>query len=261
MPQIALTIAGSDPGGGAGVQADLKTLHQFGVYGTSVITLVTVQNTVRSSRVAILDPDLIGEQFDALLEDLPPDAIKTGALGNSAIIEAVAARKFTAPLVIDPVMLGKHGSRLMDPDAHSALRRLLLPRSTLVTPNLDEASELAGIPVRDVDGMREAARRIADLGAKSVLVKGGHLEGDALDILWHGGIFSEYKSARVDTRHTHGTGCVYSAAITACLASGSPVDDAVRKAKAFINAAISTAPGLGAGSGPLNFWADSAPRP
>ncbi len=189
-PAIALTIAGSDPSGGAGLQADLKTFHQFGVYGTTVVTLITVQNTVRTSRVEILDAGLVGEQIDAILEDLPPGAVKTGALGTAAIVEAVAGRNFDCPLVIDPVMIGKHRAHLMDADARSALRRLLLPQASLVTPNLDEAAELAGIEVRDSDSMRNAARRIADFGVPSVLIKGGHLVGDPVDILWHGGVFS-----------------------------------------------------------------------
>jgi hydroxymethylpyrimidine/phosphomethylpyrimidine kinase len=197
----------------------------------------------------------VGAQFDAILEDLPPLAIKTGALGTAAIIEAVAAREFTCPLVIDPVMIGKHGARLMDVDARSTLRCLLLPRASLVTPNLDEASELAGMEVREPEAMREAAKRIADFGVASVLIKGGHLEGDALDILWHEGTFTEFRYPRITTSHTHGTGCTYSAAITAGLACGSSVPQAVRQAKAFLHEAIRTAPGLGAGSGPLNFWA------
>ena len=253
MTFIALTIAGSDPGGGAGLQADLKTFHQFRVYGTSVVTLITVQNTIRNSRVEMLGTDLVGQQLDAVLEDLPPHAIKTGALGTAAIIEAIASRRFACPLVIDPVTIGKHGALLMDTDAQSALRRLLLPRAALVTPNLDEAAQLAGIPVQDVPSMQEAAKRIAGLGAQSVLVKGGHLTGDAVDVLWHEGIFTEFRSSRIDTRHTHGTGCVYSAAIAASLARGIPLTEAVRQAKEFVHEAISTAPGLGAGSGPLNL--------
>jgi hydroxymethylpyrimidine/phosphomethylpyrimidine kinase len=183
-------------------------------------------------------------------------------LGTAAIVEAVASRNFACPLVIDPVMIGKHGAQLMDADARSALRRLLLHRASLVTPNLDEAAELAGFEVRDSEAMREAAKRIADFGVQSVLIKGGHLASDgdavgddAVDILWHGGIFSEYRSPRLETRHTHGTGCTYSAAITACLAQGLSIPDAVGKAKKFIHEAIRTAPGLGGGSGPLNFWA------
>jgi hydroxymethylpyrimidine/phosphomethylpyrimidine kinase len=256
LPRIALSIAGSDPSGGAGLQADLRTFHQFGVYGTTVVTLITVQNTVRASRVEALDAGLVGEQIDAVLEDLPPGAVKTGALGNAAIVEAVAGRDFDCPMVIDPVMIGKHGAHLMDADARSALRRLLLPRASLVTPNLDEAGELAGIEVRDPESMREAAKRIAGFGVQSVLVKGGHLEGDAVDILWDDGIFSEYRSPRMETRHTHGTGCTYSAAITACLAQGLALPDAVGQAKKFIREAIRTAPGLGGGSGPLNLWAN-----
>ena len=255
---IALTIAGSDPGGGAGIQADLKTFHQFGVYGTSVVTLVTVQNTVRMSRVETLDPGLVGEQFDAVLEDLAPHAIKTGALGTAAIIEAVAARKFAGTLVVDPVTMGKHGMALMDVAARAAMRRLLLPRAALVTPNLDEAGEMAGISVHDAESMREAARRIAGMGAGAVLVKGGHLTGDddddALDILWDGVEFTEFRMARVQSRHTHGTGCVYSAAITAGLARGLSVVEAVGLAKGFVHAAILCAPGIGAGAGPLGLW-------
>jgi hydroxymethylpyrimidine/phosphomethylpyrimidine kinase len=156
--------------------------------------------------------------------------------------------------VVDPVTFGKHGAALLDADARSALRRLLLPRATLVTPNLDEAAELAGIEVRDVDSMLEAAKRIAGLGVAAVLVKGGHLKGDAVDLLWHDGGFTEFRAPRVETRHTHGTGCTCSAAITACLAQGMPLPDAVAKAKSFVHNAIATAPGLGAGSGPLNFF-------
>ena len=256
MTPIALTIAGSDPGGGAGLQADLKTFHQFGVYGTSVVTLITVQNTVRTSRVEMLGAELVGEQLDAVLEDLAPQAIKTGALGTAAIIEAVAARPFTCPLVVDPVMIGKHGAALLNPEARSALQRLLLPRAYLLTPNLDEAAELAGIPVEDLASMREAARLIADLGVRSVLVKGGHLAGEAVDLLWHEGTFTEFSAPRIDTRHTHGTGCTYSAAITAGLTNGMPLVEAVRQAKAYIHEAIRTAPRLGAGSGPLNHWAN-----
>ena len=261
MNCIALTIAGSDPGGGAGIQADLKTFHQFGVYGTSVVTLVTVQNTVRTSRVEVLDALLVGEQIDAVFEDLAPHAVKTGALGSAAIIEAMVTLKFDCPVVVDPVMIGKHGARLMDSNARSAMRRLLLPRATLITPNLDEAAELAGIEVNDPDSMREAARRIADLGARSVLVKGGHLKGEAIDILWHEGNFTEFSAPRLDTRHTHGTGCAYSAAIAACLARGMSLPESVGKAKDFVHEAIRTAPGFGKGSGPLNFLANPAAAP
>jgi hydroxymethylpyrimidine/phosphomethylpyrimidine kinase len=257
---IALTIAGSDPSGGAGIQADLKTFHQLGVYGTAVITLITVQNTVRVSRVEPLDGALVGEQIDAVLEDLPPLAIKTGALGNAAIIEAIASRRFAVPLVVDPVMISKHGAPLMGDSARAALKNLLLPRAALVTPNLPEAAELAGFPVATLADMRAAAARIAELGVPSVLVKGGHLAGDAaaeaVDILYHNGSYTELRSPRIPTRHTHGTGCTYSAAIVAFLAHGHGMEEAVRRAKRFIQEAIRTAPGIGGGSGPVNHWAD-----
>lgn len=255
MVPIALTIAGSDPGGGAGIQADLKTFHQFGVYGVSAITLVTVQNTRRVSRVELMEVSLVQEQIDAVLEDLPPQAVKTGALGSAAIVEAVASRVSGAPLVVDPVMIGKHGTPLMDGDARGAVRTLLLPKAALVTPNLDEAAELAGMKVDTPEDMRKAAVRIARLGAAAVLVKGGHLEGEALDILFHRGQFTEFTAPRVDTRHTHGTGCTYSAAITALLARGLGLEEAVGAAKRFVTEAIRTAPGLGEGAGPLNHFA------
>jgi len=255
MTPIALTIAGSDPGGGAGIQADLKTFHQLGVYGTSAITLVTVQNTVRFSRVEHMEVSLVREQIEAVLEDLPPGAVKTGALGSAEIVETVAAVAFRCPLVIDPVTIGKHGLRLIDPDAFAALRRLLIPRAALVTPNLSEAAELAGIEVSDLENMKDAALRIAALGPAAVLIKGGHLRGDAVDILLHNGKFTEFRTGRLDTPHTHGTGCTFSAAITAFLAHGRELEAAVHEAKKFVTEAIRTAPGLGSGRGPLNHRA------
>jgi hydroxymethylpyrimidine/phosphomethylpyrimidine kinase len=255
MRPVALTIAGSDPSGGAGLQADLKTFHQFGVYGEAVVTLLTVQNTVRVSEVEILNAELVGRQLDAVLEDIPPAAIKTGALGSAAAIEAVAARPLPGPLVVDPVMISKHGAPLMDEGARHALRNSLLPRAFLVTPNLHEASELVGIEVTTPEEMRQAARRIVRLGAEAVLIKGGHLTGDALDILYYNAEFIEFRSPRIDTVHTHGTGCTYSAAIAACLARGDGLPHAVTAAKAFITAAIGTSPGFGAGSGPVNHFA------
>jgi len=253
---IALTIAGSDPGGGAGIQADLKTFHQLRVYGTSALTLVTVQNTVRASRVENLDPALVADQIEAVLTDLSPAAAKTGALGSAAIVEAVASIALHCPLIVDPVMIGKHGSPLIDAEARTALCRLLLPKATLITPNLAEAADLAGITVRNVNHMRQAARRIAAFGVPSVLVKGGHLEEDPVDILFHDGLFAEFRAARVATSHTHGTGCTYSAAITAFLARGLDLPKAVERAKSFIDRAIRTSPGIGAGAGPVNHWAD-----
>ncbi len=253
--RAVLTIAGSDASGGAGLQADLKTFHQFGVYGMSAATLVTVQNSMRVSCVETLSAELVAEQISAVLEDIPPAAVKTGALGSAAIAEAVAAVGFGCPLVVDPVMIASHGKALLDEDGREALKKSLLPRAYLVTPNLPEASELSGIVVNDRESMRLAARRIADLGADAVLVKGGHLDGDAVDVLWHAGSFTEFRAPRVETRHTHGTGCVYSAAITAGLALGCDPIEAVGRAKKFVHEAIRTAPGLGRGAGPLNLFA------
>jgi hydroxymethylpyrimidine/phosphomethylpyrimidine kinase len=257
MKPIALTIAGSDPSGGAGIQADLKTFHQFGVYGEAVITLVTVQNTRRVSRVEILEPALVLEQLEAVLEDVPPGAAKTGALGSAAVVEAVggAAARFHFPLVVDPVMISKHGAPLMAEEARQALVEQLLPQAALVTPNVPEAEALTGIRIRDGAGMREAARRIGAMGAQAVLVKGGHLEGSAVDVLYTGGEWHEFSAVRVETQHTHGTGCTYSAAITAGLAMGLALPEAVGRAKRFISEAIRTAPGLGAGCGPVNHHA------
>jgi hydroxymethylpyrimidine/phosphomethylpyrimidine kinase len=257
MIPIALTIAGSDPSGGAGLQADLKTFHQFGVYGEAVVTLITVQNTLRVSRVECLPADLVVEQIRAVLEDVRPQAAKTGALGNRAIVEAVAeaAAEFDFPLVVDPVLISKHGAPLLAEDARAALIERLIPRAALLTPNLHEAAALAGFPVRDPDQMRRAAEAIAKLGARAVLVKGGHLETGATDVLLADGRFYEFPAPRIATRHTHGTGCTYSAAIAACLARGLGLPDAVRAAKAFITEAIRTNPGLGGGAGPVNHHA------
>ena len=254
---VALTIAGSDPSGGAGIQADLKTFHQFGVYGEAVITLLTVQNTVGVSRVECIPPDLVVEQIRAVITDIPPAAAKTGALGNREIIQAVAeiAADFQFPLVVDPVLVSKHGAALLASDAIEILKTQLLPRAFLVTPNLVEAAILAGIAVDDVASMRAAAQKILGMGAQAVLVKGGHLEGDAIDVLLYAGEWTEFTAPRVQTRHTHGTGCTYSAAITASLAAGLELPAAIRNAKRYITEAIRTNPGLGRGSGPVNHHA------
>lgn len=255
MRPVALTIAGSDPSGGAGIQADLKTFHRFGVYGEAVLTLLTVQNTMTMARVEMLDPGFVLAQLAAVVEDIPPQAAKTGALGNVAIVEAVAAAALLCPLVVDPVMISKHGMPLIADEARAALRTKLLPRARLVTPNTHEAEALAGIAVHDIATMREAARRICDLGARAVLVKGGHLSGEARDVLLDGGAWHEFSAPRIDTRHTHGTGCTYSAAITALLARGSELPEAVRQAKEWLTEAIRTNPGLGGGQGPVNHFA------
>jgi hydroxymethylpyrimidine/phosphomethylpyrimidine kinase len=258
MPPVALTIAGSDPSGGAGLQADLKTFHQFGTYGEAVVTLITVQNTVRVSRVVVMAPALVLEQLEAVLEDIPPAAAKTGALGSVEVVEVVAraAETFRFPLVVDPVMVSKHGQPLLPEAAARAVGGLLLPRATLVTPNLPEAEALTGIGIRGIEDMRAAALRIREMGARAVLIKGGHLETDAIDLLWDGANWREFPAPRIPTRHTHGTGCTYSAAITAGLAHGLALGDAVARAKLFIHAAIQTNPGLGQGSGPVNHHAE-----
>jgi hydroxymethylpyrimidine/phosphomethylpyrimidine kinase len=258
MTHVALTIAGSDPSGGAGLQADLKTFHRFGVYGEAVATLITVQNTRGVTRVDRLPADLVTAQISAVIQDIPPHAAKTGALGSREVVQAVAeaAEHFSFPLVVDPVMISKHGARLMDEDAcHVLIDRLML-RAFLLMPNLDEAAVLAGFPVDDPVSMLLAAKKLVSLGAANVLVKGGHLRGDALDILYtHDGGVREFRAPRIDTPHTHGSGCTYSAAITAGLALGAPLADAVARAKEFVTAAIRTNPGLGSGSGPLNHHA------
>jgi len=254
---VALTIAGSDPSGGAGIQADLKTFHQFGVYGEAVITLLTVQNTQGVKRVECLPPELVVEQILAVIEDIPPAAAKTGALGSSGIVEAVArlAGNFSFPLVVDPVMISKHGAPLLTPEARVALRDKLLPNSALLTPNLPEAEELSGLKIKELDAMKRAAERIVALGAGAVLVKGGHLENGATDVLFDGRRFYEYPSARIRTKNTHGTGCTLSAAIAAALAQGLALPEAVRRAKLFLSEAIRSNPGLGHGSGPVNHHA------
>jgi hydroxymethylpyrimidine/phosphomethylpyrimidine kinase len=252
---IALTIAGSDPSGGAGIQADLKTFHQFGVYGEAVITLVTVQNTRRVSRVEVMPPTLVTEQIEAVLEDIRPGAAKTGALGSAEVVRAVAraAATFDFPLVVDPVMISKHGAALIADEAREALLQELIPRAYLVTPNIHEAEALTGTAV-----VRDAAERLHRLGAQHVLLKGGHSTGPATDVLLTGNEFVDLTAARIETPHTHGTGCTYAAAITAELAKGVPLVTAIRRAKRFITDAIETNPGLGGGAGPVNHW---APRP
>jgi hydroxymethylpyrimidine/phosphomethylpyrimidine kinase len=254
---VALTIAGSDPSGGAGIQADLKTFHQFGVYGMSVITLVTVQNTTRVDAVEPLPPDLVRRQLDAVLEDIPPQAAKTGALGTAGIIEAIAerVRSFRFPLVVDPVMLSKHGTPLLADNAREALVRRLLPAAFLATPNLQEASLLAGMEVGCVEAMEQAAQRIAGLGPQAVLVKGGHLAGDAVDVLYSRGGLRRFTAPRIISKNTHGAGCTYSAAIVAELAKGVDLEAAVAEAKNFITVAIASSPGLGRGWGPVNHHA------
>jgi hydroxymethylpyrimidine/phosphomethylpyrimidine kinase len=252
----ALTIAGSDPSGGAGLQADLKTFHQHGVYGMAAVTLITVQNTVSVSRVEVLAADLVRQQIEAVLADIPPGAVKTGALGNAAIIEVVASLRLHAPLVVDPVMVSKHGHALLAADAQAALRSKLLPVTTLLTPNTQEAAALLGTPVDTLAQAEAAASALARLGPKAVLVKGGHLIGpEATDVLFFDGRLVHVSGPRLDTKHTHGTGCTYSAAITAGLAKGQTLEDAVRAAKAWLTRALAAPPGVGQGIGPVNHLA------
>ena len=255
----ALTIAGSDSGGGAGIQADLKTFAALGVYGASAITAITAQNTVEVRAIHEVPIDIVAAQIDAVLDDIGADAAKTGMLSSAAIIEVVADRlRAHGPLllVVDPVMVAKSGDRLLREDAVTALARTLLPLAAVVTPNAPEASVLAGISVSDVTGAREAARRIFDLGPRLVIVKGGHLEGDrADDIVFDGTEFHVLSAPRLATAHTHGTGCTFSAAIAARLAQGLEPLAAARSAKAYLHGAIEHAEPLGAGHGPVNhLW-------
>ena len=262
MIAVALTIAGSDPSGGAGLQADLKTFHRFRVYGEAVATLITVQNTLGVTRVDSLPADLVAAQIRAVVDDIPPQAAKTGALGSREVVRAVAdaAERFSFPLVVDPVMASTNGMPLLNLDACRILIERLIPQAFLLMPNLDEAALLAGFAVDDPASMLRAAEKLVSLGAANVLVKGGHLRRDlhnvALDILYtRDGDVREFRAPRIDTPHTHGSGCTYSAAITAGLALGAPLADAVARAKEFVTAAIRTNPGLGSGSGPLNHHA------
>ena len=263
MPTFtALTIAGSDPSGGAGLQADLKTFHQHGVYGMAVVTLLTVQNTQSVTRVEVLEAELVRQQIDAVLADIPPGAVKTGALGNAAVIEVVASLRFHMPLVVDPVMVSKHGHALLAEAAQKALRTKLLPVTTLLTPNTVEASVLLGTPVDTLEQAEAAARELGQRGPKAVLVKGGHLTGpEAIDVLFYDGKLVRIASPRIDTKHTHGTGCTYSAAIAANLARGQTLEDAVRSAKHWLTQALASAPGLGKGIGPVNHFASLPPLP
>ena len=255
----ALTIAGSDSGGGAGIQADLKTFAAFGVYGTSAITAITAQNTVGVRAIHEVPPDMVAAQIDAVLEDIGADAAKTGMLSSAAIIEAVADRLRShsfGPLVVDPVMVAKSGDALLRPEAIRALIELLLPLAAVVTPNAPEASVLSGVEVRDERSARKAARRIHALGPAIVIVKGGHLAGNRSDdLLFDGRSFEVLSGRRIETPHTHGTGCTFSAAITACLARGMEPFAAALEARAFLQGAIEHAEPLGAGHGPVNhFW-------
>ena len=257
--KIALTIAGSDSGGGAGIQADLKTFHQFGVFGTTAIVALTAQNTRGVRGVHAVPEAFVALQLEALADDLPPDALKTGMLAEPGLVrlvaETVRSRRWT-PLVVDPVMAATSGDRLLTPEGEAAIRELLLPLAAVVTPNLDEAAILAGHPVTDPPSMERAGQALLAQGAAAALVKGGHLAGAVVvDLLVTRGGIRRFEHERITTSSTHGTGCTLSAAITAGLALGRPLERAVEDAIGFVHGAMASAPRLGGGPGPLNHRA------
>jgi hydroxymethylpyrimidine/phosphomethylpyrimidine kinase len=254
---VALTIAGSDSGGGAGIQADLKTFHAFGVFGTSAITAITAQNTLGVTAVHAIPLEIVRAQIDAVVTDLPPAALKTGMLATAELVRTVAAAIRGHGLtryVLDPVMVSTSGHRLLDADAEATLGRELLPLAALVTPNLHEARILTGEEVASLEDMRRAAHALVGMGAGAALLKGGHLDGDAVDLLWDGAEERIWRKPRIPTRHTHGTGCTLSAAVAAGLARGLALPDATDRAVRWVAKAIETAPGLGAGHGPVNHF-------
>ncbi len=254
--RTALTIAGSDSGGGAGIQADLRTFTAHGVFGLSAITAITAQNTVTVTRVLPLPADMVTAQIDAVLDDFEVSAAKIGMLATADIAAAVADaldRHGLAPVVLDPVMVAKGGARLLDDAAVAILRDRLLRRAAVVTPNVPEAEALTGRQIRAVDDLRSAAVRLVELGARAAVVTGGHLDGPAVDVFYDGQAFVTLSADRIDSRHTHGTGCTFSAALAARLAQGDALADAVRAAKAYVTRAIERAPGLGRGAGPLGL--------
>jgi len=258
----ALTIAGSDSGGGAGIQADLKTFAALGVYGMSALTAITAQNTVGVQGVVELPADFVGLQIDVVLTDIGADAVKTGMLSNSEIIAVIAAKMQeyrVDNLVVDPVMVAKSGDPLLRPEARQALIERLIPLAKVLTPNLQEARVLSGLEIESLEAMKEAARAIQRLGARNVVVKGGHLPGSlqSIDVLYDGHDFTEFTAPRIATNNTHGTGCTFASAIAAGLAKGRSVPEAVGAAKAYLNAVLLASADLrlGQGHGPLNHFA------
>lgn len=255
---IALTIAGSDSGGGAGIQADLKTFHQFGVFGTSVLVAITAQNTRGVTAVHAVPVEVVRRQIDAVADDLPPAAFKTGMLATAELVRTVAAKIAEhgfVNYVLDPVMVATSGDRLLDEDAEQTVADMLVPLATVVTPNLPEAALLVGHPVTTLDDMESAGRALLDRGATAALIKGGHgTDATVVDMLVTAEGARRFDHPRVDTTSTHGTGCTLSAAIAAGLAAGIGVEHAVTDALDFVHRAIRTAPGLGAGHGPLNHF-------
>jgi hydroxymethylpyrimidine/phosphomethylpyrimidine kinase len=257
----AFTIAGSDSGAGAGIQADLKTFAALGVYGTSAITAITAQNTVGVTQVLALSPKLVAAQIDAVIDDIGAHALKTGMLANRAIIEVVADKvqqHRLKNLVVDPVMVATSGDLLIKRNAVAALRSRLLPLASVITPNLPEAQELTGMKLRTWEEIEAAARQIVAMGAKTVIIKGGHRKGPAVDLFFDGKTFHALVAPRIRTKNTHGTGCTLSAAIAAYLAKGENIESAVRAAKKYVTAAIRAGFTVGAGHSPVHhfhrFW-------
>ncbi len=262
-PPVVLTVAGSDSGGGAGIQADLKTFHRWGVYGASSVTSVTAQNTLGVDEIHAVPSAAVAAQIRSVAADLGPVAVKSGMLATRATAVAVAAalrRGSLGPYVLDPVMAAASGDALLEPDARDAVRRELLPLAAVVTPNWPEASLLTGIRDATLEGMARAARALVDAGAGAALVKGGHVgDGDVRDLYWDGRTERVFEGPRIPTRHTHGTGCTLSAALAAALALGSPLADAAEAAVRWVRDAIASAPGLGRGRGPVNHFAPPPP--
>jgi hydroxymethylpyrimidine/phosphomethylpyrimidine kinase len=259
MVRSVLIIAGSDSSAGAGIQADLKTCAALGVYGTTAITALTAQNTMGVTAIREVPPEFVGEQIDAVVKDIRPDAVKTGMLVNAGIIEVVGSKvkEHALPfLVVDPVMVAKSGDRLLQEDAVRAMRELLIPLADVVTPNIPEAADFVGHPVGTNEEMHAAAREIQSWGARNVIVKGGHREGpEAVDVLYDGRNFHEFRSPRIETTSTHGTGCTFASAIAAFLALQEDIPDAVRHAKEYVTEALRYAEPIGHGHGPVNhFW-------
>jgi len=255
--KTALTIAGSDSCGGAGIQADLKTFSALGVYGMSAITAITAQNTCGVTNIRDLDEEIIRDQIRAVCSDIQVDAVKIGMLSNETIIKTVAGelqKTNIANIVVDPVMISKSGSHLLKPEAIGALKEILFPLAKVVTPNLLEAAEIIGEPVNNKADMEKAAVKIKAMGPEYVVVKGGHLPGDACDLLYDGREFIAFENKRIDTPHTHGTGCTFSSAIAAGLAKGMTISDAVRAAKEFVTMAIEHSFPLGHGVGPTHHF-------
>jgi hydroxymethylpyrimidine/phosphomethylpyrimidine kinase len=272
--RIALTIAGSDPSGGAGIQADLKTFAALGVYGASAITAVTVQSTKGVEAVAPLSADLVTAQIEAVAGDLTIDATKIGMLATAAIVEAVAAaieELELALVVVDPVLVSTSGERLLDDDGVQALCTHLFPRARVITPNVPEAEALSGVRIGSMDDAREAARRLHHMGAAAVIITGGHAlrmpeheppaaNTDVVDLVFDGHAFHECRAPRIDSRHTHGTGCTFASAVAASLALGHELPEAARLAQRYVGGAIAHAPGIGHGRGPLDHFWERHPR-